>query len=131
MVVLALIAITSAVALPYYQDHVQHSHRAQARAALVRVALWMERAATAQGRYPRHDSQAREIPAAVLVVEGGRYTLEAASSTGATFLLTATPTALQASDPCAAFQLDHTGLRSQAPTATMSTPLPALECWNR
>jgi type IV pilus assembly protein PilE len=131
LIVLAIVGITSAFALPAYREHVDRSHRAHARAALVRVALWMERAATSQGRYPRNDTQPGEIPAAVLAVEGGRYTLAAMSHTGSTFLLTATPTAAQATDPCGAFRLDHTGLRSQAPTATVPVPLSALACWSR
>lgn len=131
MVVLAIVGIASAVALPQYRDYLQRSHRADARGALMRLAQWMERAATAQGSYPRSDTQPSEIPAAVLAVEGGRYTLSAVSSTGASFVLSATPTAQQASDSCAVFQLDHTGQRSQAPTPAIPTPLDALECWNR
>lgn len=131
LVVLLIIGIVSALALPMYREQVQRSHRAHARAALVRMAQWMERAATAQGTYPRSDTQPSEIPDAVLSVEGERYTLSAMSSTGSTFILTASPSPLQAPDPCGAFQLDHTGKRSQLPTSTVSAPLPALECWHR
>jgi type IV pilus assembly protein PilE len=131
MVVLAILGVTSAVALPAYQEHVQRSHRAHARAALVRVAMWMERAATAQGRYPRNDVQPGEVPAALLAVEGGRYTLAAMSHTGSTFVLTAQPTAQQARDPCGAFQLDHTGQRRQVSTPSVAAPLSAALCWSR
>jgi type IV pilus assembly protein PilE len=131
LIVMAIVGIMGAVALPAYQEQVQRSHRTHARAALVRVALWMERAATAQGRYPRNDTSPGEIPAALLVVEGGRYTLTAMSHTGSTFLLTATPAASQATDPCGAFQLDHAGLRTQRATPAVATPQPAQNCWNR
>jgi Tfp pilus assembly protein PilE len=97
----------------------------------VRVAMWMERSATAQGRYPRNDVQPGEVPAALLAVEGGRYTLAAMSHTGSTFVLTAQPIAQQASDPCGTFQLDHTGQRKQLPTPAVATPLSAQICWSR
>ena len=61
-------AVVTATALPLYNDHVKRTHRAHARAALLNAAQWMERTATARGRYPI----AATIPGEVLRVEGGR-----------------------------------------------------------
>jgi type IV pilus assembly protein PilE len=128
LIVLALMGLLTALALPNYREHLQRSHRAHARAALLQAAQWMERAATVQGSYPRSPAQ---IPASVLQVEGGRYTLSVDSPNGDSFTLRAQAQGPQASDPCATFELTHTGQRAQVATPNVPTPLTALECWNR
>ena len=47
MIVVAIVAILAAIALPSYQEYVRRGHRAEARAGLQQAATWMERAATA------------------------------------------------------------------------------------
>jgi type IV pilus assembly protein PilE len=131
LIVLTLMGILSALALPHYREYIQRSHRAHARAALLQAAQWMEQAATVQGSYPRSNTQDKAIPAGVLVVEGGRYTLSADSPNGESFTLRAQAQGPQASDPCATFELTHTGQRAQVATPNVPTPLTALECWNR
>lgn len=127
MIVVALIGLLSSIALPSYDEYIRRTHRGHARAALVQAAQWMERAATARGTYPITN----QIPANVLVVDGGRYHI-VANSNGATYTLTATPTAAaQAGDPCAAYRIDEAGRRSQEAVGTMPPALPAETCWDR
>ncbi len=64
MIGAAAIAFATAIVLPIYDDHVKRSHRASARAALLHATQWMERTATARGRYPA----AAAIPDNVLYV---------------------------------------------------------------
>lgn len=127
MIVVVVIAVLASIALPSYNEYVQRSHRANARAALLQASQWMERAATAQGRYPLNAA----IPAGILTVEGGRYTIATDSTTGATFTFTATPTAVQENDRCGGFNINQSGTRQQSTTTTVITPLSAAECWNR
>lgn len=127
MIVVAVIGILSAIALPSYNEYMLRSHRANARAALLQAAQWLERAATAQGSYPA----AAAIPAGVLAVEGGRYVITLPVLTAGTYTLRATPTAVQSADRCAVFQMTHAGVRTQVATATVPTPLAVQECWNR
>lgn len=131
MIVVAIVALLSAIAVPSYQSYVERSHRANARAALLQASQWMERAATAQGTYPRSNTTPSQIPAGILAVEGGRYTVVANSTTGATFTFTATPTTVQAKDRCGAFIIDNAGTRSQGTTTVVTSPLTVQECWNR
>lgn len=131
MIVVAIVALLSAIAVPSYQSYVERSHRANARAALLQASQWMERAATAQGTYPRSNTTPSQIPAGILAVEGGRYTVAANSTTGATFTFTATPTTVQAKDRCGAFIIDNAGTRSQGTTTVVTSPLTVQECWNR
>jgi type IV pilus assembly protein PilE len=128
MIVVGVIGILSAIAFPSYNQYVQRTHRANARAALLQTAQWLERAATAQGSYPA----AAAIPAGVLQVEGGRYTITLPVLTAGTFTLRATPNvAAQSTDQCGAFQMTHAGVRTQVATTAVPTPLTAQECWNR
>ncbi len=141
LIALAIAAILAALALPYYQEHVRRSHRADARSTLLRAAHWLERAAVATGSYP----DAARMPAALLTLQGSaggaplaspghltvpgmRYTLTARSEDGQAFELIASPAAgsAQAPDRCGMLVLDQTGHRSVR-GATAS----AQDCWER
>lgn len=126
MIALAVVGLLSAIAMPNYQNHLQRAHRNNAKAALVRVSQFMERAATANGMYPN----ANLVPAGVLVVEGGRYTLALASTNGAAYTATATRATgtPQASDACGDFRIDQVGTRSILNASTGKT---AADCWGR
>jgi type IV pilus assembly protein PilE len=127
MITVAVIGILASIALPSYNEYVSRSHRANARGALLQATQWMERAATARGTYPVD----AEIPAGILRVEGGRYTIASDSTTRATFTFTATPTAVQAADRCGGFRINQAGTRMQTTTTAVATPLTSDECWNR
>ena len=127
MIVVAVIGILAAIAIPNYNEYVLRSHRANARAGLQQAAQWLERAATAQGAYPA----LANIPAGILQVEGGRYVITLPVLTAATYTLRATPQAAQAADRCATFNLTQAGVRTQQATAAVTTPLPVAECWAR
>lgn len=127
MIAMAVVAILAAVALPSYNEYVMRSHRANARAALLQAAQWMERTATARGSYPLTAT----IPAGVLVVEGGRYAIAAVSANGLNYTLTATPGPAQAADRCGAYRINEVGTRTQRPHGTVTTPQPVSECWDR
>lgn len=126
MIVVAVVALLAGIALPSYQEYVRRAHRAHAQATLVQAAQWMERAATVRGTYPLTN----QIPADLLRVEGGRYHVVAASD-GATYTLTAIPTAGQATDPCAAYRITETGRRSQETVGSLTPSLAEDACWNR
>jgi len=138
MVVVAVIGILVAIALPSYESYVRRGQRANAKSALMETAQWLERVATATGSYPK----AADIPAGLLTVdgwhsvEGDRYAnvVKTPAAAGATFTLTAVPSGPQAQDECGTFSLTHTGLRGVKPPGggalTGTAPL-VLTCWNR
>lgn len=124
MIVVAIAAILAAVALPSYNEYIRRSHRANARATVLELSQWFERVATAQGVYPG----AAAIPAGMLQVEGGRYTVAVDPLTPAAFTITATPVGAQSGDKCGAFTLTNTGLRGAAGSTAGAL---VRECWNR
>ncbi|WP_298208134.1 type IV pilin protein [Acidovorax sp.] len=128
MIVVAIVAILTAIALPNYSEYVRRGHRAEARAALLQASQWMERAATATGTYPLTAA----FPATLTTIQSGRYTIAATSpsagtASGTTYTLTATPAGAQVGDRCGNYTLTHTGVRGAA-----SGALPLMtECWNK
>jgi type IV pilus assembly protein PilE len=131
MIVVVVVAVLSAVALPSYRDYLKRGYRAEARAALMQAAHWMERAATATGSY-------HPLPATLQSVPSGTYTITASAAAcpgmtpaipdggASTFCLVATPQNAQTGDICGSYTLDNTGHRSLA-TATATVD----ECWGR
>ncbi|WP_423457019.1 type IV pilin protein [Ottowia sp. VDI28] len=109
MIVVAVIAILTAIAMPSYNEYIRRGYRADARAGLLQAQQWLERAATAMGNYPT------TLPA-TLTWSGDatkRYTIGfAEDNTNTEYTLTATPNeGPQASDKCGTYTLSNTGVR--------------------
>lgn len=123
MIVVAIVAILAAVALPSYREYIRRGNRAEARAGLQQAAQWLERVATATGSYPADAS----FPETLKAVPSQTYRIAYAVITGnAGYLLTATPQGGQVGDKCGNFRLDQTGMRSISASSTLTN-----ECWNR
>lgn len=129
MIVVAIVGILTAIALPTYQDYVRRSKRAEARAALFQAAQWLERVATAGGRYLT-TAQVDDFPSTLASVPSDSYTitLGGTDASGSRYTLTATPQRGQATDKCGGFTLMHSGARGL--TGSPSDELKS-ECWNR
>jgi len=132
MIVVVVAALLVAIAIPNYTAYVKRSHRAHAKAALLRNAQWMERVATAQGAYPA------ELSSQLALVEGGRYTLTLATTPPApttaqvtAYKITATRVSTMGNkdDKCGDFTINQAGVREL--TGTPAPTLSVTECWGR
>lgn len=126
MIVVALIGILTAIALPSYDEYLRRGRRAEARAALLQAAQWLERLATASGQYPAATSS---FPAALTTVPSGTYAISLSATSASAYTLQAVPQNAQSGDKCGGFTLTQSGARGLTST-TASTQLVA-ECWNR
>ena len=119
--VMACVGVITAWGLPHYQSLIQRHHRAQARTALLQIAHWMERSASANGSYP----QPQALPASLLSNPDLSYQFSVIS-TAYTYTLMASPSGNQMQDLCGVLTLNHTGVRD-----VKNANISANECWQR
>jgi len=124
MIVVAIIGILTAIAVPSYRQYIQRGDRASARAALLEAQQFMERFYAANNRYTKNDAgDAPDLPAALQAVptEAPKYDLSVATPAANSYTLTATP---KSADKCGNLTLTNTGVKG------MSAVGPTIqECW--
>ena len=130
MIVVAIVGILSAIAMPSYTEYIRRGHRTEARAGLLQAAQWLERAATATGTYPL----AAAFPDTLKKVPSDRYDItyapieDAATKLIIGFTMTAAPKSAQANDKCGSYTLSQAGLRGAKGVTTGDI---VTECWNK
>jgi len=138
MIVVAVIGILGAIAIPSYNEYIRRGHRADARAGLLQAQRWLERAATATGGYPAPGSlpAALSWPPGTPSAEGKRYEIQYvpnSCSSGALvvcteYRLTAVAQGSQAQDKCKNLILAYNGEQG---TSAGSLDDLIKECWSR
>jgi type IV pilus assembly protein PilE len=126
MMVVAIVGILAAIAVPSSREHVVKTRRAEGKALVTEVAARLERCYTRFSAY----NHASCTPVAEATSEGGWY----ATSVGATgsvlaaqsFTLRAVPQNSQATDDtrCGTLTLTQTGVKGQT-----GTPPSGYTCW--
>lgn len=121
MIVVAIVGILAAIALPSYQSHVVKTRRVTAAACLSEFAQQMER------QYATGMSFDVALPTLGCTTDlTGFYTFAFATSqpTASTFKIEATPAGVQANDSqCATLSINHLGVKTEDGTGTVA------ECW--
>lgn len=121
MIVVAIIGILSAIAMPLYTQYIQNARRAEARAVLMENAQYMQRFYTQNGSFSR--TLAGNAP--VLPTTANTFydfDNDPATLTTTTYTVRATPKGPMASDKCGQLTLTNTGVRG-------ASKLTAAECW--
>ena len=115
IVVVVMLGILAAIAIPNYSEYVRRGHRSAAQAYLVdlasrQVQFYLDRRAFADNVAALNVAAPAEI--------ANRYNVAIVVTAGppATFTITATPTGSQTGDRCGALTIDQTGLRGAAVT---------------
>lgn len=136
MIVIAIIGIISAIAIPAYGDYMKRARRNEAKALLMEMAQWMERKYSSDNCYSAMVSGACGTGAPTLPYTqspkqgASMYTITiamGAASPQTTYVLTATPTAgsAMANDECNLFTLSQDGRRAGQLAALYS------QCWGK
>lgn len=126
MIVVAIIGILSAIAIPAYQQSVRKGGRAEAQSLLLQVAANQERFYSDNNSYSTNANPLVTPAVATVTSESGLYQVAVAACAGGAigncFIATATPQGNQAADSCTTLTMTNTGLKG----ATGDT---VANCW--
>ncbi len=128
MITVAIVGVLAGIAYPSYQDSMTKSRRADAKAALLELSVFMERLYTTTGCYTSGScatgtTTAPTLPFLVTPKSGkANYDLTVAT-TPSTFTITATPRSTAPDSVCGALTLNSTGVKTEGGTGTLA------DCW--
>lgn len=130
LVVLVVVGVVSALALPSYTQHVQRGHRAEAIGALLEAQHFMERFYSAHGRYDGSAQEPGKLPELPLRLQGIptgadlRYQLKLDVATVNSYELQAQPVGSMVHDKCGILTLNETGSKGLG-----GSDLSVADCW--
>lgn len=129
LIVVAIVAILSAIALPSYTRYITKTNRAAAAACLATDANYMERFYTSNLRYDQDTTKTpMTLPTpdcASTAQTGNNYSYAVSNLTATTYTLTATPinAQLKRDTMCGTLTLDQTGTRTDSGSGAVA------DCW--
>lgn len=128
MLVVAVIALISSIAIPAFIDYMKKSRRSDARSLLLEIVAKQEQYfPNNQQQYTDDFTQlgnlaAKATTADKVTSENGYYEITIDRPTLYTFKLTAKPIGAQANDSCTTLTIDQDGTKD-------FTPADAIGCW--
>jgi len=130
VIALAVVAITTLLAVSTYRSYLRRGQRVDAVHALLVAAVEQEKFHLANGRYgERLDAAPGEDPPGLPVsssTPGGHYALAVTLASGAQFRVVATATDAAADPACHSFSIDESGRRAATDTRGLDA---TARCW--
>lgn len=133
MIVVVIVGVLAAIAIPAYSDYVTRSKRADAKAGLLSLQLEQEKYRANNPSYATGANLAAQLGVALpFISPDGIYTVvvQDASVGASTYAITATPIAGEQNDPlCNALTIDQDGFNSSS--GTIAAADAEATCWQR
>jgi len=125
MIVVVIIGVLAAIAMPAYQEYVKRARRADAKHALLEIQLNQEKWRANNSEYSSTVGDVwGKIVDGVATSLDGYYTLTVSGGTGTQYSATAAPAGAQSGDDCGTFAIDANGEDTSDSNASS-------DCWNR
>ena len=122
MIVVAIIGILAAIAVPSYQKYVQQTHRADAQSALAQLAQSMEEAYARNYTYTGLADGGADTGEPSAAMRGSNkvefYTIKISAAGASSYTLSATPTGSQTDDRCGILSIDDAGVKEAEKNST-------------
>jgi len=119
VIVMAVIGILIAIAVPSYRSHMLRVHRSEAIRLLLQASMCQERVYASNGSYDTNQC----YPASEYQQYQLSYT--PAETQSGIYLAVATPAGAQLADPCGSLSLDQNGARNIS-----GENISSMKCWN-
>jgi type IV pilus assembly protein PilE len=139
MIVVAIVGILAAIALPSYSSYVARAKRADARVALLQATQLMQRFYTANDRFDQDRSGNVPSAASAFLAGANRspadgtkaYDLVLSNLTASSYSAQMVPDPLgaMATDKCGSFTITSTGVRGVSVGGTAGSTTLRDECW--
>ena len=124
VIVVAVMGILLAAAVPSYRGHMLRVHRSEAIRMLLQASMCQQRIYAADGNY--------DTSQCFVITEHQRYqlTFQPPATQGGTYLALATPKGAQLADSCGSLSLDQNGTRDISGRYAGAGDASASKCWN-
>ena len=114
LIVVALISILAAVALPSYREYIKKSYRSEAQSYLMALASRQQQFLVDTRAYANLATLTSVLPTPTNVNSAYTVTMPDPAGVPPAFTLTATPKTAQASEKCGTLTIDQTGTKTAA-----------------
>jgi type IV pilus assembly protein PilE len=116
MIVVVIVGILAAVALPSYTRYVQKGRRTDAKTALLDFAAREEKYFAINNKYSSTNSDLGYAAGTINITSSGAsyYTLTITTPTTTSFTGSAAPTGTQTSDTCGTYTIDNLGTQGNS-----------------
>lgn len=131
MIVIVIMGILAAIALPAYQEYVRKGKRAEVKATLLEAAQALERHYSLNSTYLKADGSglAAVFPTQSPQSGNANYTIAAEGTpTRSNYVLRATRAGSMAGDLCGEYQIDQANNQTLDQTG-IQNPMPLDACW--